>query len=107
MTVKVERGFFPMLGVAPIAGRTFGEGDPATCAVISEDFWKRRFGGDASVIGRVVTLDDEVFTITGVMPRAFQFPYGAASLLQGVASEGRTDLWMPLDLRPRGGWDTW
>src|SRR5438067_11083872 len=95
MTVAAEPDFFSMLGVAPIAGRTFQPGDPATVAVVSEAFWKRRFDGDRSVIGRSVTFDGEPFTIVGVMPQFFQFPYSAGSLLAGVATEGRTDFWIP------------
>jgi putative ABC transport system permease protein len=81
MTVAAEHGFFSMLGVAPIAGRTFQPDDPTTVAVVGEAFWKRRFDGDRSVIGRSVTFDGESSTIVGVMPQSFQFPYGAASLL--------------------------
>jgi predicted permease len=97
MTVRAERGFFSMLGVAPIRGRTFRADDPATVAVVGEAFWKQRLGGDASVVGRELTLDDQPLTIIGVMPDAFQFPYGAASLLPGVAAETRSDLWIPID----------
>ena len=101
MVVQVERDFFPMLGVPPLAGRTFGPDDPAAVAVISEAFW-RRLGGDASVIGRALVLEDQSLTIVGVMPASFQFPYAAASLLQAAASQGRTDLWFPFQqpLRP-------
>jgi putative ABC transport system permease protein len=97
MTVRAERGFFSMLGVAPIRGRTFRADDPATVAVVGEAFWKQRLGGDPSVVGLGLTLDDQPMTIIGVMPDAFQFPYGAASLLPGVAAETRSDLWIPLD----------
>jgi putative ABC transport system permease protein len=103
MVVQVERGFFPMLGVSPLAGRTFGPGDPAGVAVVSEAF-ARRLGGGASVIGRALALDDQSLTIIGVMPESFQFPYGAASLLQGATSQARTELWFPFaqPLRPGG-----
>jgi putative ABC transport system permease protein len=103
LTVRTERGFFSMLGVAPIRGRTFRADDPPTVAVVGEEFWKRRLGGDSSIVGLALTLDDKPLTIIGVMPEAFQFPYGAASLLPGVAAETRSDLWIPLDppLRPR------
>ena len=103
MAVQVEREFFPMLGVPPLVGRTFGPDDPAPVAVISEAFWQR-LGGDASVIGRALVLEDQPLTIVGVMPGSFQFPYGAASLLQGVASQARTDFWFPFQqpLRPGG-----
>jgi len=93
MVVRAERGFFAMLGVAPIAGRTFRDDDPPTVAVVSETFWKQRLGANASIVGRSITLDDEPLTIVGVMPESFQFPYGAASILPGAASEVRSDLW--------------
>lgn len=96
MTVEAEHGFFSVLGVEAIAGRVFRPGDPSDVAVVSDAFWMRRLGGDPSVIGRAVILDGEPFTIIGVMPASFQFPYGAASLLPGVASETRSDLWIPL-----------
>ena len=57
-----------------------------------------------SVIGRALVLDDQTLTIVGVMPASFQFPYSAASLLQGSAAQTRTELWIPFSqpLRPRG-----
>lgn len=101
MTVLAERGFFSMLGVEPMAGRTFRPGDPANVAVVGEAFWKRRLGADPAVVGKAITLDGELLTVIGVMPDSFQFPYGAASILKGVASQARTDLWIPL-LQRRG-----
>ncbi len=98
MTVRAERNLFPLLGVAPIAGRAFGPDDPSAVAVISEDFWRRRLDGAPSAIGQSITLDGDAFTIIGVMPGSFQFPYSAASLLHGAASEAHSDLWMPLDV---------
>jgi predicted permease len=103
MTVKAESPFFSILGVPPLRGRTFGPDDPPTVAVVSESFWNTRLAGDPSVVGSSLILDDRPFTIIGVMPSSFQFPYRAASLLTGVAAEERTDLWIPLDppLPPR------
>src|SRR5207247_4027525 len=83
------------MGVAPIAGRTFRSDDPANVAVLAEVFWRQRLAADPAVVGRSLMLDGEPFTIIGVMPASFQFPYGAASLLPGVVSEGRTELWRP------------
>jgi putative ABC transport system permease protein len=108
MIVNAERPFFTMLGVAPIAGRTFADDDPASVAVVSEGFWRDRLGATSGVLGLTLTLDDGPTTIIGVMPDLFQFPYRAASLLNSVATEARTDLWLPLDppadsgLRARG-----
>jgi putative ABC transport system permease protein len=95
MTVEAESGFFEMLGVRPLAGRTFQPGDPSNVAVASESFWRRRLGGDASALGKSITVDGApAITIIGVMPGWFQFPYTAASLLSGGASDTRTDVWI-------------
>jgi len=104
MAVQAEEDFFPILGVSPLRGRTFGPGDPRNLAVISEGFWTTRLGGDLNVIGSTISLDDQPYTIVGVMPASFQFPYRAGSILTGVAVEGRTDVWTPFNrpLRPRG-----
>jgi putative ABC transport system permease protein len=93
MIVDVERDFFSLLGVLPLAGHTFQADDPLNAAVASETFWRQRFGGDPAAIGRNVTLDGSTRTIVGVMPDSFQFPYKAASLLQTPGSQGRTELW--------------
>ena len=102
--VRAEPGFFEMLGVPPVAGRGFGRDDPAAVAVVSENFWRRRLRGTTGAIGGTAILDDQTFRIIGVMPDSFQFPYKSASLLSGVASATRTDMWLPFDrpLRDHG-----
>jgi putative ABC transport system permease protein len=102
MTVRADARFFEMLGVPPLRGRTFGAADTPAVAVISEVFWREHLNGDPSALGTTLTLDDQPVTIVGIMPASFQFPYSAASLLAGVGSEARTDLWQPLerDTRP-------
>lgn len=105
MTVDVERDFFSLLGAQPVAGRTFQRDDPSNVAVASESFWRQRLGADSSAVGRPVMLNGSSSTIIGVMGDSFQFPYGAASLLQGVDSQARTDLWIlrePPPGQPRG-----
>ena len=102
MAVRAERDFFSILGVPPLQGRTFRPDDPMTVAVVAENYWKERMAGDPSIVGSTILLDDLPYTIIGVMPASFQFPYRAASILTGVAAEGRTDVWLPLDPRPRG-----
>ena len=100
-TVIADRGLFAVLGVEPLAGRTFRVDDELV-AVISEPLWRERFAGDRNVIGSAITLDDRTFTVIGVMPEAFQFPYGAASILRSPASEARVDAWMA-EYRPLRG----
>ena len=99
-TIAAERGLFGLLGVAPILGRTFGEGDPLNVAVASYGFWKGSLGGDPSAIGRSITLDGQPFTLIGVMPEEFQFPYTSSSKGLWVPWEA------PAELRnhPNGAW---
>lgn len=63
---------FDVLGVKPIVGRTFTAeedvrgGSPV--AVLTSDFWKTRLGGDRSIIGRGLTLNDKLYTVIGIVP---------------------------------------
>ena len=84
-TVWSERGLFRMLGVEPILGRTFRDDDPLNVVVLSASLWKNRFGGVPSCIGRKLILDGEPYTVIGVMPEGFQFPY----------RNSHTQLWIP------------
>jgi putative ABC transport system permease protein len=71
----VTSGIFDVLGVAPIAGRTFlpeEEQQRAYRVVISEGYWETRFARDPSIVGRDVTMDGELWTIVGVMPKQFE-----------------------------------
>ena len=93
--VRADANLFSVLGVQPVLGRAFGPDDPENVAVVSRRLWRERFAEDPSLPGRTLTLDGRVFTVLGVMPERFQFPYRAASLLPGTFSESRTDLWVP------------
>jgi putative ABC transport system permease protein len=90
-TVAAERSLFHMLGVEPMAGRTFLADDPPQVVVVSEGFGKRHFGAGPSALGRKITLDGEGFTVIGVMPDRFQFPYRAT----------HTDAWIPWEAPPQ------
>ena len=74
----VTAGLFPLLGVQPVLGRLFAAADDRAGAagtlLLSYSLWQAEFGGDAGVLGRRVTLDNEPFVIIGVMPRDFHFP---------------------------------
>src|SRR5881409_363250 len=67
---KVTSNYFDVLGVQPIRGRNFlpQEEDGADVAMVTENFWQKRMGGDANVIGRSITLDGVPHTIVGVLP---------------------------------------
>src|ERR1700730_17637135 len=67
---KVTSNYFDVLGVRPIGGRNFlpQEEGSADVAMVTENFWQKRMGGDANVIGRSITLDGVSHTIVGVLP---------------------------------------
>ena len=75
---SVAASFLPVLRIEPAIGRNFTVeedrpgGQPV--ALISWGLWQRRFGGDPSLAGRTITLDGEIRTIVGVLPRDFEFP---------------------------------
>ena len=98
---RLDAGFvtadlLPVLGVAPVMGRGFlpEEDLPGRPAVtlLSDGLWRRRFGADPGVVGRIVRLDDEPVTVVGIMPPGFQLP----SHFTGTGAE----LWSLLQLDP-------
>jgi putative ABC transport system permease protein len=85
---QVTRQYFDVLGVKPIAGRTFVSTDAATppdAVVISEGLWRTRFGADPTLVGRVLRLDDQPFTVVGIVPADFQ--HGQPASLWTVLAE--------------------
>src|SRR5215471_376352 len=86
---EISPSLFRVLGVRPVLGRDFQEDEdqPASqpVAIIGEGLWKRRFGGEPSVIGRNVTLNGAAYTVVGVAPAAPE-----------ILSQG--DIWTPLVL---------
>jgi putative ABC transport system permease protein len=83
---------FPVLGISPAVGRDFRPEEIrpgiAAAAIVSDGFWRRRFGGDASVVGRPLRPGSAT-SIVGVMPRGFSYP-------------DEVDLWVPGVLDPAG-----
>ena len=83
---RVSANFLHILGVNPLLGRGFlpaedRAGGPAV-AMISRELWQRRFAAEPSVVGKNVTLAGTPYTIIGVLPAGFQFPFP------------RTDVWV-------------
>ncbi len=76
--VQVTSGVFAALGVRPLLGRLFLAEDDRigaeTLVILSHGLWQRRFGSDSTIVGQTVELDDRLYTVVGMMPRAFYFP---------------------------------
>jgi putative ABC transport system permease protein len=90
--VAVTSNLIPTLGVSPILGRTFSASEeaPGTREVIlSFRLWQRRFGGDRSLVGQIIQMNGEKYTVIGVMPQGFHFP------------DHQTDYWLPFGLSPQ------
>jgi putative ABC transport system permease protein len=89
--VIASAGLFRLLGVPPVLGRGFadGEDEPGRprVAVVSQGFWRRRLGGDPRALGRTLTVDGEPVTVVGVAASGFRFPL----------DEHPPELWLPLD----------
>jgi putative ABC transport system permease protein len=69
----VTTGLLDSLGIRPVLGRLFKPGEEAeNPAIISEGYWRRRFGGKEDVLGRKVTIDGNIHTIIGVLPANFE-----------------------------------
>jgi putative ABC transport system permease protein len=73
-----DSNYFALLGVSAARGRVFGPADVvpgiAQVAVITDGLWKRRYGSDPAVIGRSLRLDEDPYTIIGVLPPGFRHP---------------------------------
>jgi putative ABC transport system permease protein len=71
----VSSDFFPVLGVNPVAGRTFAKGEDEVgagpVALISAGLWRRKFGSAANILGKSISLDAKNYTIVGVIPANF------------------------------------
>ena len=77
-TGVVSANFFDVLGVKPLLGRTFVASDESPNAdpviVLSYQYWQRRHGGDANIVGKVFQMNDRPHTVIGVLPPIPQYP---------------------------------
>jgi putative ABC transport system permease protein len=88
----VSANLFSLLRVAPVAGRTFRDDEDRprapSVAIVSYGYWRARFGGDPSLVGRAVPMNGVPTTVIGIMPEGFTFP--------GTT----TKIWVPLGIDP-------
>jgi len=84
-----DSGLFPMLGIRPAAGRLFlleeDRAGSAPAVILGHRLWQSRFGGDRQVVGRSISLDNQRYTVVGVLPAGMQLSRSA-------------DLWISLGL---------
>ncbi len=91
----IEPNLFDFLGVRPALGRSFTADDIASPAaarivILGDALFRRRFGGDPTVVGRTITLSDQPYRVVGVMAAGFRLPLG------------KGDIWVPLVPRAAG-----
>ena len=97
-TVRSSANLLPLVGVAPQLGRTFlpeedKDGAPRV-VILGHALWRSRFGSDSDIVGKSLTLDNQSYTVVGVMSSRFQFPVGFGYL--GKVLNDPIDLYVPL-----------
>ena len=101
MAVDVAPRFFEVLGVQPASGRLFTEqehhaGGPRA-VLLTHGLWQRRFGGDPGLVGTAISINNEAFTVVGVLPPQFDF--------SSVFTPGtHVDMFVPADLDVMRPW---
>ena len=89
---SAQANFFQVLGVQPQLGRAFDPGEDQAgknhVAIISNAFWHRQFGGRSDVLGKSIELNNETYSIIGVLPAWFNF-------------QRPTEIWTPMDMTPK------
>jgi putative ABC transport system permease protein len=96
--MRVSAEYFAMIGVSPVLGRAFSAAEDRPGAarqvvVLSDGLWRRRFRADPTVVGRVVDIGGQPFTVLGVMPAGFDD-------LLATRAYGGAELWTPLGYDP-------
>ncbi len=90
---RVSADYFRTLGISPALGRDFQAADDQfhgpNVVVLSDRLWRLRFAGDRTIVGRQIKLDDNLFTVIGVMPGSFENVLASAA-----------ELWAPLQYNP-------
>src|SRR5438093_5861466 len=90
----VTADFFPLLGVQPRLGRNFTRDEDTPngpkAVILGHGLWQSRFGGNPDVLGRTIRLNEQSYTVVGILPARFQYPEGF-------------QLWTPLALGEKEG----
>ena len=96
----VSPGFFDLLGVRGLLGRTFTaqESEPGKdrVVVLSHSLFERRFAGNPKIVGQDIVMNGASYTVIGVLPRQWHLPS-----LRGGMEEFKADVWVPSDIDPK------
>lgn len=99
LDVQSSANLFSVLGVQPQIGRTYrlAEQTPGRdhVAVLSNGLWKKYFHRDPKALGQIIKLDGELYTVVGVMPKTFSYPF---SIARGDVWSTEPQIWTPLAL---------
>jgi len=98
LAVRSSANLFSLVGAAPLLGRPFLPEEDKEGAnrvvILSQSLWQRRFSSDSGIVGQSITLNNQSYTVVGVMPASFQFPVGFGYL--GKVLNDPVDLYVPL-----------
>src|SRR5215469_13243866 len=90
---QISASALPLLGVSPEFGRGFTEEEgrygSGHVVILSHSLWQNQYGGDRKILGKAVKLDEQSYTVIGVMPPSFHFPFDGAPMSE------MADLWVP------------
>jgi putative ABC transport system permease protein len=90
--ISTQANFFAVLGVQPQIGRAFDPGEDQDgknhVAILSNAFWQRQFGGSSDALGKTIELNNEPYSVIGILPAWFNFQHA-------------TEIWTPMDMTPK------
>jgi putative ABC transport system permease protein len=95
-SLQVTANMFNVLGRSAQLGRVFSENERDVVAVLSDGYWRRRFGADPNIIGKTLTLSGSAYEVVGVMPPDFVFPYPGMLAPSGFTRITGVDMWLPI-----------
>jgi putative ABC transport system permease protein len=95
-SLQVTANMFNMLGRSAQLGRVFSASEQEPVAVLSDGYWRRRFGADPNIIGTRLTLSGSAYEVVGVMPPDFVFPYPGMLAPSGFTRITGIDMWLPI-----------
>jgi predicted permease len=101
-SMRVSADMFRTLGVQPLLGRTFLDGEDLEgkdgVVILSNALWRRRFHSDAGIVGRIIHLNSRAVTVVGVLPAWFEFP-NLQVMEAGKSNLAKPEVYLPMVLR--------